>query len=147
MSEELIKAEESNNGLSTDGLTPREEVFLEVLFAEAKGDIRQAMNLAEFSKSTSKQQLVTKLQEQILDAAKVNLAGTSPLAVMGLIDVLMDPTKPGAKNVISASKEILDRVGVVKEEKSTIDINQRVMFILPKKEEKPLTIDIKVEDD
>lgn len=129
--------------LKDDGLTNREQTFLEVLFAEANGDIQEAMKLAEFPNTTSKQQLVSKLQEQILDAARLNLAGTSPLAVMGLLNVLTDPTHPGAKNKLSAAKEILDRVGVVKEEKKTVDINQRVMFVLPAKEAKPqVTIDL-----
>ena len=131
-----------SNSLS-NGLTPKEELFLEVLFSEAQGDVQQAMELAGFNKTTSKQQLVSKLKEEILDAAKINLAGTSPLAIMGLINVLQDPTHPGAKNKLSAIKEILDRVGIVKEEKKTIDVNNRVMFILPAKEvSQPLVIDV-----
>lgn len=131
----------------SDGLTPKEELFLEVLFSEAQGDVQQAMELAGFNKTTSKQQLVSKLKEEILDAAKINLAGTSPLAIMGLINVLQDPTHPGAKNKLNAAKEILDRVGVVKEEKKTIDVNNRVMFILPAKEvAQPLVIDMEPND-
>ena len=137
---------DDSNSLS-NGLTPKEELFLEVLFSEAQGDVQQAMELAGFNKTTSKQQLVSKLKEEILDAAKINLAGTSPLAIMGLINVLQDPTHPGAKNKLNAAKEILDRVGVVKEEKKTIDVNNRVMFILPAKEvAQPLVIDMEPND-
>lgn len=125
------------------GLTPKEELFLEVLFAEANGDMTLAMELAGFSKTTSKQQLASKLKEEILESSKTYLASSAPLAVMSIINVLNDPTHPGAKNRISASKEVLDRIGVVKEEKKTIDVNNRVMFVLPAKEEPQLlTIDV-----
>ena len=130
--------------LSEDGLTPREEQFLEVLFAEANGDVPLAMELSGFPKTTSKQQLVGKLKEEILEAARTNLAGTAPLAIVSLLSVLSDPTHPGAKNKLAAVKEVLDRVGVVKEEKKVIDINQRVMFVLPAKEATPLIIDVEV---
>jgi hypothetical protein len=37
-------------------------------------------------------------------------------AIYGLIDIFDNPVKPGNKNILNASKEVLDRIGIIKKE-------------------------------
>ena len=93
-------------------LTPRESKFLEVLFEEAAGDIRTAMTLAGYSKTTPTTQIRNQLSDDILAATKLFLSANAPAAAMKMISLLFDGAKPGASNEQKAAEAILDRVGV-----------------------------------
>ena len=117
-------------------LTKQQEQFLEALFGEAKGNPKQAGEIAGYSAS-SYTKVVKALKDEILERAEYSLAFNSAKAVKGLVNALDDDgTTPGASIRMEASKQILDRVGIVKREK--VDINAQVahgIFILPPKDE------------
>jgi len=117
-------------------LTKQQEQFLEALFGEAKGNPKMAGEIAGYSPS-SYTKVVKALKDEILERAEYSLAFNSAKAVKGLINALDDDgTTPGASIRMEASKQILDRVGIVKREK--VDINAQVahgIFILPPKDE------------
>jgi hypothetical protein len=61
------------------------------------------------------------------------LAINAPKAAFGIIDVLDDPSALGARNAISAAREVLDRTGLVKKEQVEVSGNAGGIFILPPK--------------
>ena len=100
----------------TKTLTPKQEDFLEGLLVEARGNIRAAMDIAGYSKMTKTAEGVGPLKEEITERAGMMLAMNAPKDVFVIVDVLYDPSAMGARNAISASREILDRTGLVKKE-------------------------------
>lgn len=57
-----------------------------------------------------------------------------PQALKGVVDVLNNPVKPGAKNVIAAANTIMDRGGLAKAEKLNIETDgPNAVIILPAK--------------
>lgn len=116
-----------------EGLTLKDRAFLSALAGEAGGDVRKAMDLAGFPKDMPIYTITKRLKKQIQDISKDFLASHTLKASIDLVGVLKDPTALGAKNVIAASKEILDRGGVNKEETLNVT-HEKNMFILPAKE-------------
>lgn len=114
-------------------LTELQAMFLEHLMGEAKGNIRKAMTLAGYSKSTKTSEVVGPLREEITDRASMMLAMNTPKAAFGIVDVLDDPTGLGARNAISAAREVLDRSGLIKKEQIEVTNNGGGMFVLPPK--------------
>ena len=49
-----------------------------------------------------------------MERAGLMLAMNAPKAAFGTVDVLDDPSAMGARNSISAAREVLDRTGLVK---------------------------------
>ena len=117
----------------TKTLTPKQEDFLEALLGEARGNIRAAMDMAGYSKSTKTSEVVGPLKEEITERAGLMLAINAPKAAFGIIDVLDDPSALGARNAISAAREVLDRSGLVKKEQVEVSGNAGGIFILPPK--------------
>lgn len=116
-----------------DGLDERERAFIEVLFDVCGGDVPAAMAEVGYPNTTSPASVRKKLNKHIQKAAKEYLITSSAKASISLVSVLHDPSGVGAKQIISASKEILDRASVVKDEgPQTIEV--RNMFILPAKD-------------
>lgn len=124
------------------GLTLMEEAFLDNLFEFCSGNIRAAMTKAGYPKDTPESHVTKPLGKHIRERAKEYLTSASALASIQLVNLLIDPNQPGAKNIVSASKEILDRSGVYKEEGTKVT-EVRNMFILPPKDSEP---DIKIID-
>jgi len=114
-------------------LTDKQSAFLEALLGEARGNIRAAMDIAGYSKTTATSEVVGPLKEEITERAGMMLAINAPKAAFGIIDVLDDPSSFGARNAISAAREVLDRTGLVKKEQVEITANTGGMFILPPK--------------
>ena len=114
-------------------LTDKQSAFLEALLGEARGNIRAAMDIAGYSKTTATSEVVGPLKEEITERAGTMLAINAPKAAFGIIDVLDDPSSLGARNAISAAREVLDRTGLVKKEQVEITANTGGMFILPPK--------------
>ena len=117
----------------TKTLTPKQEDFLEALLGEARGNIRAAMDMAGYSKSTKTTEVVGPVKEEITERAGMMLAMNAPKAAFGIVDVLDDPSAMGARNSISAAREILDRTGLVKKEQVEVSGNSGGIFILPPK--------------
>jgi hypothetical protein len=119
--------------IATKELTDKQAAFLEALLGEARGNIRAAMNIAGYSKTTATTEVVGPLREEITERAGMMLAINAPKAAFGIIDVLDDPSALGARNAISAAREVLDRTGLVKKEQVEVSGNAGGIFILPPK--------------
>ena len=117
----------------TKTLTPKQEDFLEALLGEARGNIRAAMDIAGYSRTTKTAEVVGPLKEEITERAGMMLAMNAPKAAFGIVDVLDDPSALGARNAISAAREVLDRTGLVKKEQVEVTANTGGIFILPPK--------------
>ena len=107
--------------------------FLEALLGEARGNVRKAMDVAGYAKTTKSGEVVKNLREEIIDRASLMLAINAPKAAFGIIDVLDDPGAMGARNSIAAAREILDRTGLVKKEQVEVSSTSGGIFILPPK--------------
>ena len=81
-------------------LTDKQSAFLEALLGEARGNIRAAMDIAGYSKTTATSEVVGPLKEEITERAGMMLAINAPKAAFGIIDVLDDPSSLGARNAI-----------------------------------------------
>jgi hypothetical protein len=113
--------------------TDKQEAFLEALMSEARGNIRLAMDIAGYAKTTKVAEVVGPLKEEIIERASTMLALNAPKAAFGIVDVLDDPSALGARNAIQAAREVLDRSGLVKKEQVEVTTNSGGMFILPPK--------------
>ena len=117
----------------TKTLTPKQEDFLVALLGEARGNIRAAMDMAGYSKSTKTTEVVGPFTEEITERASMILAMNAPKAAFGIVDVLDDLSALGTRNAISAAREVLDRTGLVKKEQVEVSGNAGGIFILPPK--------------
>lgn len=114
-------------------LTEKQEIFLEALMGEAKGNIRDAMRIAGYSDRTKISEVVGPLREEITDRAGLVLAMNAPKAAFGIVGVIDDPSAMGARNTVAAAREILDRTGLIKKEQIEVKATEGGMFILPPK--------------
>ncbi len=117
------------------GLTASQEKFLDVLFGEARGNLKKAGELAGYSEH-SYPKVVRNLKQEIISRAENYLATHSAKAATKMVDMLdEDGTTPHASIRMEAAKQILDRIGIVR--KDQIDINMKSLhgiFILPAKD-------------
>ena len=116
-------------------LTATQEKFLDVLFGEAKGNLKKAGELAGYSEH-SYPKVVRNLKQEIISRAENYLATHSAKAATKMVDMLdEDGTTPHANIRLEAAKQILDRIGIAK--KDQLDINMKALhgiFILPAKD-------------
>ena len=123
-------------------LTDMQEKFLDVLFAEARGNPREAARLAGYSEN-SYSKVIRNLKKEITELAENHLSTHSAQAANRLITLLdEDGTTPQASIRLAAANSILDRVGLVK--KDQLDINMKALhgiFILPAKDNPKKTND------
>ena len=107
--------------------------FLEVLFDDANGDVATAKKLAGYAEGSSTTNIVKSLKEEILEATQQYMARNAPKAAVAMVSGMDDPTQLGMRDKLSASKELLDRVGLVKTEKVQVEASGGVMLLPPKK--------------
>jgi len=115
-------------------LTERQQKFLDVLFDQAGGDVVQAKLLAGYSEHTSTSSVVASMKEEIMEATQMYMSRNAPKAAVAMVSGLDDPTQLGIRDRLSASKELLDRVGLVKTEKVQVEASGGVMLLPPKKD-------------
>lgn len=118
--------------MSKKELTEQQKKFLDVLFTEAGGDLVLAKRLAGYSDNYSTSDLRKSLKDDILEATRDYLSITAAKAAVSIGHALTDPTELGLKEKLSAAKDILDRVGLVKTEKIQVETSNGIM-ILPAK--------------
>lgn len=121
---------------TTKVYTEQQQMFLDAL-APCGGKIRAAMTVAGFSKDTSERYVINLLHEEIVEIANKLLAASAVEAAVSLVGVLAEPERLGNAHTINASKEILDRGGVLK--KSTDDVKVQGtggILILPAKRQR-----------
>ena len=61
------------------------------------------------------------------------MAGNAPKAAVAMVSSIDDPTQLGIRDRLSASKEILDRIGLVKTEKMQVEATGGDVLMPPKK--------------
>jgi hypothetical protein len=61
------------------------------------------------------------------------LAANGPLAAVAMTGVITDPTALGNRDRLSAAREILDRTGIVKTERVSVQTDSGGLFIMPPK--------------
>lgn len=137
-----LPEELSKELLSEKKLTPRQEKFLSVLFDEANGNFRRAMELAGYSKNTPLSDILTPLRDEIVTLSKSYLALKAPQAIFEMVSIYDNPARPGANNIINVSREILDRGGVLKATEVQTNTEVRNIFILPPKAKVQQIIDL-----
>jgi len=113
-------------------LTPKQKIFINALFGEAQGNYRAAMDIAEYSKNTSINDVLKGCEEEIISSSKNFLAANAPKAAMAIVGVIDDPVEMGTRDKLAAAKDVLDRIGVSKTDKVEVKSPQGI-FILPRK--------------
>lgn len=120
-------------------LTEKQTLFLEYLFMSeeeggAAGDALKAKRLAGYSDNFATAAIIDSLKEEINARTKNLFVKFAPRAAFRTSSVLEDPTMMGAKELLAASKDLLDRAGFGKTDKVEVDFSQG-LFILPAKKE------------
>ena len=121
-------------------LTEKQTKFIDALFGEALGNHKLAMEIAGYSPNTTWRDVTANINEEILQASKEYLSLHAPKAAIAITGIIDDPTELGNRDKLTAAKDILDRAGVVKQEK--IEVNTPSgLFILPSKNNEEEEID------
>lgn len=117
-------------------LSDKQSKFLEVLFKDADGDLEKAAEIAGYTDPrASSYWLVKALRKEIAELAELYLAKYGPAAARALVETMRNPTDLANNVKINAATQILDRIGVVKQEQVTVNSDQPIgVFILPAKE-------------
>jgi hypothetical protein len=113
-------------------LTERQQKFLDVLFDEAGGDVVRAKILAGYSENVSTTEIIKGIKEEIMERTQLYMARNAPRAAMSLVSGMVDPTELGLREKLSAAKDLLDRVGLVKTEKVQVEATNGLMILPPK---------------
>ena len=116
----------------TRKLTERQQKSLDALFADANGSIKDAKIIAGYSPNSNNNEIISALKDEILEATQTYMAGNAPKAAVAMVSSIDDPTQLGIRDRLSASKEILDRIGLVKTEKMQLEATGGVMLMPPK---------------
>ena len=116
------------------GYTEKQQAFLDALIGPARGNIREAMNIAGYSGETKQSEVVGPLRDEIIERASMVLAMNAPRAAFGIVGVLDDPSAMGARNSVAAAREVLDRTGIVKKEQVEVRGPEGGIFIMPPKQ-------------
>ena len=110
-------------------LTERQQKFIDALFADANGSIKDAKIIAGYSTNTNNNEIITSLKDEILEATQTYMAGNAPKAAVAMVTGIDDPTQLGIRDKMSAAKELLDRTGLVKTEKMQVEAKGGVMLM------------------
>ena len=114
-------------------LTEQQATFLDALFNDCLGDINAALDKAGY-KRTSKPTVMKSLKEEIIERSETMIAAHAPKATLKMLGLLDDPTALGSKQMQDTAKEILDRAGIVKQDKINVESEGAAgIFILPAK--------------
>jgi hypothetical protein len=117
-------------------LTEKQSKFLEVLFEQAHGDVVRAKELAGYSENSPTSEIIKGIKDEIMERTQLYMARNAPRAAMSIVSGMVDPTELGLRDKLSAAKDLLDRVGLVKTEKVQVEATNGLM-ILPPKEKEP----------
>ncbi len=115
-------------------LTEKQAKFLEVLFEQAGGDVVRAKELAGYSENSPTSEIIKGLKDEIMERTQLYMARNAPRAAMSLVSGMVDPTELGLRDKLSAAKDLLDRVGLVKTEKVQVEATNGLMILPPKEQ-------------
>jgi hypothetical protein len=116
-------------------LTEKQSMFLEVLFEQAHGDVVRAKELAGYSANSPTSEIIKGLKDEIMERTQLYMARNAPRAAMSIVSGMVDPTELGLRDKLSAAKDLLDRVGLVKTEKLQVETTNGLMILPPKEKE------------
>ena len=114
-------------------LSDRQKKFIEVLFDQANGDPVQAKILAGYSEHSGTSAIVASMKEEIMEATQLYMSRNAPKAAVAMVSGVDDPTQLGIRDKMTAAKDLLDRVGLIKTEKLQVEASGGVMIMPPKK--------------
>jgi len=117
--------------------TKKQELFLNALYEDAQGNINKAMVTAGYKEGAGSTALVRSLQQEIIEIATLILARSAPKAANKLVEIMDSNVPiPQANQKLNAAQGLLDRVGVIRESKVTVDHSVTGgIFVMPAKEE------------
>lgn len=116
-------------------LTPQQIAFLTALRnPETKGDLRTALTEAGYSKTMSVSDICKSLKDEIIEVAKEILAANAAKASWAIVGAI-DDANPMTAIMTQNAERILDRVGIVKGEKLTVDNGPNRIAILPRRKD------------
>jgi len=117
--------------------TSKQQAFLDALYTNSTGDITQAMVSAGYTEGAGSTALVKSLKNEILEIANLILTRNAPKAANKLVNIMdSDAPIPQANQKLNAAQSLLDRVGLVKENRLQVDHNVTGgIFVMPAKEE------------
>ena len=117
--------------------TDKQEAFLNALYDSETGDVRQAMTVAGYTKESPSTFVINSLSKEILDVATFMLTKNAPRAASKIVDIMTSNEPiPQVNQKLQAAQTLLDRVGVVKEQKMNVEHNvSGGIFIMHAKEE------------
>ena len=110
-------------------LTERQQKFIDALFADANGSIKDAKIIAGYSPNSNSNEIVQALKDEILEATQTYMASNAPKAAFAMVNGIDDPTQLGIRDKMNAAKELLDRTGLVKTEKMQVESTGGVMLM------------------
>jgi hypothetical protein len=113
-------------------LTEKQQSFLDYV-VETGGDLKKSAELAGYK--SNHYQVIQSLKEELVDLAQNLLAQNAPQAAFKLVEIMTsDRPFPQVNSKLQAAQTILDRVGVTKTDKVSVDHNvSGGLFILPQK--------------
>lgn len=113
--------------------------LLDIEFPSNNQRLLEAARLAGYSSGTNISNILKGITKEVIERSYEWAALHLPQALKGVIDVINTPTKPGAKNLIAAATTIMDRGGLAKSEKLSIESDTpNAVLILPAKEVKSI---------
>ena len=116
-------------------LTPKQQLFLDVLFESAQGDPVKAKRLAGYADTVSSTTITAVLQDEITELTKKFIATAGSKAAYSMMQVMTNPTDLGNKEKMAAAKDFLDRAGFVKTDKIEVKAESPVFILPPKNNE------------
>lgn len=118
-------------------LTEKQEAFLDALFDEENlFDYKLAAIKAGYSDSSKPTGIARGLSTEILERTEHYLAMHAPKSAVKIVQLLDDPTKRGAKQILDSAKEVLDRAGIVKKQQMEVQTTApTAILIMPEKNE------------
>ncbi len=117
--------------------TEKQQSFLDAMYDSKTGDVRQAMVEAGYDMKAPSTFLLRSLSNELIEIAQHTLAKNAPKAANKIVDIMVsDAPIPQVNQKLQAAQTLLDRVGVVKEQKMNVEHNvSGGIFIMPAKEE------------
>ena len=116
-------------------LNERQHRFLDVRYDGVGWDVEQAKVLTGYSAPSSTSDIIKSSEEEVMDATQLYMSRNAPKAAVAMVSGVDDPTQLGIRDKLSASKELLDRVGLIKTEKVQVEASGGVMILPPKNKE------------
>jgi len=117
--------------------TEKQQSFLDAMYDSKTGDVRQAMLVAGYEATSPAMFLIQSLSSELIEIASHTLAMNAPRAANKIVDIMVSNEPiPQVNQKLQAAQTLLDRVGVVKEQKMNVEHNvSGGIFVIPAKEE------------